>query len=300
VQYARVYVDGTQLAQQTLACNFTWPAPCPATSSSQLSLDTTALANGPHRIQAAVVDAAGNQTLGSPIQVTVDNPAPPIPAASTNPANGTNASDQAKLTARWSSTTNPTRTTAYATPNRIAGRLTTPAGQPITGALLDVTETPADEAAKPVSLAPARTGPTGAWSLTLPKGTCSSTLRFEYRSHLDDPNPAATATLRLRVHAGIELRIAPRVTSVGRSIFFSGTLHGAPIPPGKQLVLEASSGGEWIQFDTISATAKGRYRASYRFKFPGPVTYRFRVVSPYEADFPFLGGASNVVDVYER
>jgi hypothetical protein len=102
------------------------------------------------------------------------------------------------------------------------------------------------------------------------------------------------------VHAGIELRIAPRVTSVGRSIFFSGTLHGAPIPLGKQLVIEASSGGEWIQFDTISTTAKGRYRASYRFKFPGPANYRFRVISPYEADFSFLGGASNVVDVHER
>jgi hypothetical protein len=41
-------------------------------------------------------------------------------------------------------------------------------------------------------------------------------------------------------------------------------------------------------------------RASYRFKFPGPVTYRFRVLSRYEADFPFLAGASNVVDVHER
>ena len=163
-----------------------------------------------------------------------------------------------------------------------------------------MSETPADEGAKTIALAGVRTGPTGAWSLTLPRGISSSTLRFAYRSHLDDPVPAATATLRLRVHAGIELRIAPRVTSVGRSIFFSGTLHGAPIPPGKQLVLEASSGGEWIQFNTISATAKGRYRASYRFKFPGPVTYRFRVLSPYEADFPFLDGASNVVDVHER
>ena len=37
-----------------------------------------------------------------------------------------------------------------------------------------------------------------------------------------------------------------------------------------------------------------------RFKFPGPITYRFRVISRYEADFPFLAGASNVVDVYER
>ena len=78
-------------------------------------------------------------------------------------------------------------------------------------------------------------------------------------------------------------------------------ISGAPIPPGgKQLVLEASSGGEWVQFDTISTGAKGRFRSSYRFKFPGPVTYRFRILSRYEADLTFLGGTSNVVGVHER
>jgi hypothetical protein len=146
-----------------------------------------------------------------------------------------------------------------------------------------------------------RTGPTGEWTLTLPRDVSSSTLRFAYLSHVDDTIPAATAILTLRVHAGIALRIVPRVTSVGRKIFFSGVLHGTPIPEGgKQLVLEASSGREWIQFNTISTNAMGHYRASYRFKFPGPVTYRFRVVSRFEADFPFLEGASNVVDVHER
>ncbi len=129
----------------------------------------------------------------------------------------------------------------------------------------------------------------------------SCVLRFAYCSHVDDTVPAATATLTLRVHAGLTLNIAPHTASVGRRIFFSGVLHGTPIPPGgKQLVLEASSGREWVEFRTISTNAKGRYHASYRFKFPGPVTYRFRVVSPYEADFPFLRGASNVVDVHER
>jgi hypothetical protein len=74
--------------------------------------------------------------------------------------------------------------------------------------------------------------------------------------------------------------VAPRISSVGRRIFFSGALHGTPIPPGgKQLVLEARSSGEWLQFDTISTGAKGRYHATYRFKFPGPIAYQFRVLS---------------------
>jgi hypothetical protein len=71
-------------------------------------------------------------------------------------------------------------------------------------------------------------------------------------------------------------------------------------PGGKQLVLEARSGREWLQFDTVSTGAKGRYHATYRFKFPGPITYQFRVLSRYEADFPFLDGVSNVVDVHEH
>jgi hypothetical protein len=65
-------------------------------------------------------------------------------------------------------------------------------------------------------------------------------------------------------------------------------------------VLEARSGGEWLQFDTITTNARGRYRATYRFKFPGPITYQFRVLSPHEADFPYLSGTSNVVGVHER
>ena len=89
---------------------------------------------------------------------------------------------------------------------------------------------------------------------------------------------------------------------MGRSIYFKGVLHGTPLPAGgKQLVLEARSpGDEWIEFDTISTGAKGRYHASYRFKFPGPARYQFRVLSKYEAAFPFLEGASNTVGVRER
>jgi hypothetical protein len=85
VQYARTYVDGTQVAQQAYACDFTRPAPCSASSSNQFSLDTTTLSNGPHQVQAAVVDAAGNQTLGSPVQITVENSASTVPTTPTVP-----------------------------------------------------------------------------------------------------------------------------------------------------------------------------------------------------------------------
>ena len=89
---------------------------------------------------------------------------------------------------------------------------------------------------------------------------------------------------------------------MGHSIFFSGRLRGRPIPPdGKQLVLEARSpGGPWLEFDVIRSDPRGRYRASYTFKFPGPANYEFRVVSEAEADYPYAWGASKVVAVFER
>ena len=50
----------------------------------------------------------------------------------------------------------------------------------------------------------------------------------------------------------------------------------------------------------IRTGAHGRYHASYRFKFPGPAVYQFRVLSEPESDYPFGAGASNLVTVRER
>jgi len=327
-------VDGTTRVSQILDTNggaceslnltkdgqrsFDHAKPCKSSLNAGLSLNTGLLAPGQHSLELIVEDAAGNQTIAYNGTITVAGSSqgaggagagagagvaigPGSPAAERGAPNGANASDQAKLTARWTSTTKATRTSGYGLTDRVSGRLTTTAGEPISGALLDVSATAADQGAKAASLASVRTGPTGAWTLTLPKGISSSALRFAYRSHVDDTIPVATATLTLRVHAGVGLRITPRTTSVGHTISFSGTLHGAPIPPGgKQLVLEASSGREWLEFRTITTDAKGRFHASYRFKFPGPIVYRFRVLSAHEAAFPFLAGSSNVVDVHER
>jgi hypothetical protein len=302
----------TQDFTQTPNCQFWEAVPCQNLSNYQYLLDTTKLSNGTYYITVKAYDPAGNVVaVSSPSPVTVQNATgatrsstpigPGSPLALRGAANGTNASDQAKLTARWEGTSKEMRTSRYGTLDRITGRLTGPGGVDISGASIDVDETPEYEGARTVSLAGVRTGPTGEWSLNLPRGISSSTLRFAYRSHVDDTVPVATASLTLRVHAGIALRIAPRVTSVGHSIYFTGVVHGAPIPPGgKQLVLEASSGGEWIEFRTIRTDSRGRYHASYRFKLPGPVTYRFRVLASYEADFPFLNGTSNTIDVNER
>jgi primosomal replication protein N len=300
----------TQDFTQSTNCQFWEAVPCQNLSSYQYPVNTADLPNGTYYITVKAYDPAGNVTAASsPAPVTVQNGpgapgrvGPGSPLALRGAPNGTNASDQAKLTAHWTRTRKVALTSRYGVRNRISGTLTTLSGQPVSGASLDVYETPGYEGAKArLSAVVPRTGPTGGYSLTLPGGVSSCILLLRYRSHVNDTVPAATATLTLRVHAGITLKISPRAVSVGERIFFSGKLAGAPIPPGgKQLVLEASSGGEWIQFRAIHTGPKGRYHASYRFKFPGPATYRFRVLSPYEADFPFLEGTSSNIAVRER
>jgi hypothetical protein len=301
--------------------SFEHAQPCPPSVSGTLTLNTSTLAAGQHSLELVVDDAAGNQTVAYNGTITVAGSSaggskagsaagsaggvvigPGSPAATRGALNGTNASDQAKLTARWTRTSKAAFTSRYGVRQRVTGRLTTTAGLPISGALIDIYETPGFQGAQAhLSDTGVRTSSTGTWTLVLPGDVSSCALRLAYRSHVNDTVAAASAALRLSVQAGLKLDIAPHITSVGRSIYFDGVLHGTPIPSGgKQLVLEASSDRGWIQFDTISTDARGRYKASYRFKFPGPVTYRFRVLCPHEADFPFQKGTSNVVDVHER
>ncbi|HEY2141471.1 MAG TPA: hypothetical protein VGG98_05370 [Solirubrobacteraceae bacterium] len=280
---------------------FLYTQPCPASVSADVPFDTTALSNGAHHLVVSVIDAAGNAAPVLDRQITVANPVAAI-VVSRGAVNGMNASEQATLTARWKSTAKIRAMTGYGHPPAILGRLNDPAGRPIAGALIDVTATPPDAGARPVPIAAPRTGSDGSFTVQPPRGISSSSLRIAYRSHVGDPLPVATRTLSLTVRAGIALSVSPHTTSVGESIFFHGRLLGGPIPPGgKQLVLEARSPGSgWIEFKVITTDRRGRFRSSYRFKFPGPASYSFRAMSNSEADYPFATGASNVVGVREH
>jgi hypothetical protein len=278
---------------------FLYLQPCLASVNADIGLDTTKVSNGVHHLVVSVVDAAGNSSPVLDRSITVANPVQP---GAPGPANGTNASAQATLTASWKGSRGERLTSGYGRGRTIDGRLTAPGAVPIVGAQIDVLVTPGYTGARTVRMASPRTRQDGRFSIALPRGASSLTLRLAYRSHVGDAVAAATRTLALRVKAGIALSIAPRTASVGRSIFFRGRLLGGPIPRGgKQLVLEARSpGGPWIEFDVVRSDRRGRYHASYRFKFAGPADYQFRVRSEAESDYPFAAGASNAVGVYER
>lgn len=275
---------------------FLYVQPCPQSVSAEIGLDTAGLSNGAHHLVVSVLDAAGNSAQVLNRTVTVDNPPPP------GSPNGTNATAQARLSLAWEGARGERLASAFDRAHTIVGRLTTPGGAPISGATIEAEYTPTYAGGRPVDMPAPRTGPQGAFSVHVPAGVCSRTIRFSYRSHVGEAAPSVTAALTLAVHAGLSLAISPRTTSVGRTIHFTGWLLGGPVPAaGKALVLEARSpGGPWLEFDVVRSNAHGRYRASYRFKFPGPAYYQFRVLSEPEADYPFASGSSKIVGVVER
>lgn len=277
---------------------FLLPQPCEQSLSTDVGFDTTRVSNGEHHLVVSVTDAAGNAVAVLDRTITVANPLAP---GTPGPPNGVNASNQAALTVGWKGSRRERMTVGYGHAEKIVGRLTAPGGAPISGAQVEALATPDYTGAKTAKIASPLTGSDGRFSIRIPARVSSRTLRFLYRSHHGDTLPAVTRTLTLAVRAGIALTVAPRTASVGRSIQFHGRLRGGPVPhDGKQLVLEARSpGGAWIEFDVIRTDSRGRYHASYRFKFPGPADYQFRVRSEPESDYPFAAGASAVVSVHE-
>ncbi len=279
---------------------FLYVQPCPASVNADVGFDTTSVSNGEHHLVVNVIDAAGNAATVLDRNVTVYNPSP------AGGPNGTNASAHATLAVGWEASAKGAKvagarlTSSYGHAQTIAGRLTGASGAAIGAAQVDVLSTP-DYAGAKQTLTSVLTGADGRFTLRLPAGSSSRTLRFQYSDDVGAP-PVATRTLTLSVRAGVSVSVAPRTTSVGRSIRFSGRLLGGPVPAGgKLLVLEARSpGGAWLEFDVIRSDARGRFHAGYRFKFPGPADYQFRVLCQAEADYPFATGASRVVGVFER
>jgi hypothetical protein len=243
--------------------------------------------------------SAGSSSVGSGATLTAG-----ASASALGPANGTDASDQAILTAVWKGHAGERLSGSYGAARTVEGRLSGPGGTAIAAAQIEVGELPAVAGAHPRVLPSPRTGAAGRWSLKLPRGISSGELRFAYRSHLGEPTPVATRTLALSVRAGVALSVAPRLARADGRIRFDGRLLGGPVPAGgKQLVLEARSpGGRWIEFHVVRAEGGdgGRFHFVYRFRLPGPTRYQFRVLSEAEADYPFAAGGSNVVRVYER
>lgn len=288
---------------------FVTPRPCPLRINDlALDVDTARLPQGRHEVRVALEDAAGNRTVifGPVVRMIAANGAigPGSDLSLRGAANGEGASDDARLTAHWGRRGARTRLVSrFGRSHVVRGRLRTADGTPVARAVLDViSRTTAVDARTLAKRNGPVTGADGRWSLVLPRNVSSRDVTFRYRSHVGDTIPTATASVRLRVRAGLRLAIHPRVARRGQTIRFAGRLLGGPLPRGgKQIVLVARARrGPWLRFNVIRTGTHGRFRATYRFQQPGAVQYRFRALSRAEAAYPYLAGGSNVVTVVKR
>lgn len=283
--------------------------PCPLrVDNGSLDIDTSKLPQGQHVVRVLLEDAAGNRTaIFGPVTRTITSSeaiGPGSDPALRGAANGDGASDLARLTAHWGRRGSRTLlVSGFGRGHVVRGRLRTADGAPIANAAIDmVSKTTAVNARELVKRAGPTTGADGGWRVALPKGVSSRDVTFRYRSHVNDTMAAATASVRLRVRAGLRLAIHPRLAKQGQAIHFDGRLLGGPLPRGgKQVVLLArASRGGWVRFNVVRTDGVGRFRTDYRFRQAGGALYRFRALSLSEAAYPYLAGGSNVVAVRKR
>ena len=169
--------------------------------------------------------------------------------------------DDARLTAYWVKNRGTVLRSRFGTRQVIRGRLVNGKGTGIGNARIELAATPAARGAvERLDKGGARTRPDGSYTIILPQDVSSRTLTLRYRSHHNDPTPAATRTLALKVTAGVRLAVTPRVAAKGKTIRLSGRLLGTPLPrAGKVLELQARTrGGAWVTFSTVRTNRERR------------------------------------------
>jgi hypothetical protein len=213
--------------------------------------------------------------------------------------NGHNATASASLSATFSASGRGTVRSAYGKKVLITGRLLTPGGQPITGAKVQVLQQDKLVGARMVAAGEVTTDIAGKFRYVT-TAVRSRTIRFAYRTHLEDTAFASTTDISLGVIARLSLSASPRSLRNGGVVVFRGSVAGAPAKARKVIELQVRKGSRWMTFRSTRLRS-GRYSERYRFtRTRGRVTYVFRARVREEAGFPFLTSHSRAVKVTVR
>jgi len=275
-------------ATNTDAHEFLWAAPCRTSVAPQMSIDTGALPRGVHAVSVALEDAAGNRTpIFGPVAKTIV-----APPADRGALNGSPASDAARFTGRRHRTV----TTSFKGRRlRVRGRLVGPDGKPIARARIDVLSQLHRAGARMRAIGSTRTSRKGGFSFKAPPGA-SRTLRFGYRSHVNDTAFTTTLDVLQRVKASATLRASRRFVARGGRVTFRGRLRGGYVPPrGKLVELQATDRGRWRTFALVRSSRSGAFR--YRYRFSGSGRFAFRARVRFERAYPYVLGYSRRTSV---
>jgi hypothetical protein len=98
VKAVKAWVDGSVRGSADRACDFTLRVPCTDEPGAEVSVDTTVLSDGSHRLELGALDAANNEArVARPADLLVDNHAPASPQALTAPGGTTRATNDFEL-----------------------------------------------------------------------------------------------------------------------------------------------------------------------------------------------------------
>ena len=314
-------------SQKAGTCQFADWAACPVSQSPEFSIDTAQVSDGVYPLSVRTTDAAGNRrTTTSAQTVTIDNvpdavaPVAPDPVAPSGKTganglngadgrdgrdgagltlNGANGSSSATLRAAFAASRHTSIRSAYGKKVLITGRLTAPGGKPISGARLWVMQQDKMVGAHMIPAGEVTTDKSGTFRYVT-TAQRSRTIRFGYRTHLQDTSFSQTTDISLGVVAKVSLRSDRRSLPNGQAVRFSGSIAGAPANARKVVELQVKKGSRWMTFRSTRLLGGG-FSERYRFtRTRGRATYAFRARVRQEAGFPFMTGVSKQVKVTVR
>jgi hypothetical protein len=259
--------------------------PCATEGHVTLMLDTDELSDGPHTVEAVLVDAADNRTIAGPFGISVRTPPPAPPVVGSGGIQPPTLAEALPVGV-LSVTGSRSRRASYREAVVLNGVVKAPNGAALSGAPVALNSRPLISqawSAPTTTTADAQ----GRFELAVPPGP-SRELRLSYGSSVQ--------IVRLVVRAPVRLKTNRKRTRNGRSIRFEGSVPGAGTATAR-VELQARAGRKWVPFRT-TALKNGKFKASYRFTSTYSKTrYRFRAVVHEDSDFPYASGKSPTVSV---
>lgn len=267
-------------------------SPCPAQLGGEWSLDTGRypFRDGANTVAVCASDFATlddpNSACTTPRTVQIDNSC--LEAG---------VGGGAALSAEFRRSHAEQTTVGHGKGAEVIGELNDIAGEPIPGAALCIKSAPIGLDRAPEVIGVAKTDASGHYTYPVSPGP-SRELLIGYRH---DTTQVARK-VRYYARARAWLRVNDSEVENGDRVRFAGRLAG-PAAGGRVVVLQAGALGSsrWFTFRRTTTGRKGAFRAGYRFSSTSRrTTYRFRVVVPRQAGYPWVEGHSKPVEVVVR
>jgi hypothetical protein len=286
-----------------------WQALSTSQENSHLvtRIDDATLPPGEYEMRATAHDQAGNlasttQRLdGQPMKVKL-----PLRVASSVRAGALGKKRVRRTVHRGGKTHKVTRTITVLKPRievgfgqhvRLAGVVVDPAGNPISGASVQVYAhiSEGDEAL----VGTLTSGAHGHFAYAV-DARASQALRFLFPGTATRLPAEDKVALLVSAHSTFDVSRSHVLN--GQSVVFGGRVQGRPLPPrGKFIELQVWLSDEWSTFRTVHSKADGSWHIPYRFQRTcGFQRFKFRARLPAEGSYPLETGLSQVLAVRVR